>query len=95
MVSFLPKFSQAADDFAKRNKLRKLGDSKEAAAKWVAALDGTLEAWDEWYHSAGKELTELAKRTRGSILSFRWGANSFKNVCSYPSVSSLSVYDNV
>ena len=27
---------QAADDFAKKNKLRKLGDSKEAAAKWAA-----------------------------------------------------------
>ena len=73
MVSFLPKFSQAADDFAKRNKLWKLGDSKEAAAKWVAAPDGTLEAWDEWYHSAGKELTELAKKNprQHSILQMR------------------------
>ena len=30
---------EAADDFAKRNNLRKLGSSKEAAAKWVAAPD--------------------------------------------------------
>eukprot|EP00913_Durusdinium_trenchii_P026828 g25163.t2 len=45
---------QAADDFAKKNKLRKLGDSKEAAAKWAAFYpDEAVHGLRDWLDRRG------------------------------------------
>lgn len=46
---------KAADDFAKRNKLRKLGDSKEAAAKWAAFYpsDEVVRGLRDWLDCRG------------------------------------------
>ena len=46
---------KAADDFAKRNNLRKLGDSTEAAAKWAAFYpsDEVVRGLRDWLDCRG------------------------------------------
>ncbi|CAJ1332434.1 unnamed protein product [Effrenium voratum] len=48
------KMFKAADDFAKKNNLRKLGDSKDAAAKWAAFYpDESVRGLRDWLDGRG------------------------------------------
>ena len=78
--------NQAADDFAKRNNLRKLGDSKEAAAKWAEDPDGRFVHKIVVHLAQSKcesgivkgELWKIQSHlptTQGSFLSLGWGSN--------------------